>query len=68
MWDAETRVGNPKVSEVKMKGRRVSTIGPKDIRAALSQVSDPDLGRDIVTLGFVRAWGSKTRSHLSGRS
>jgi ATP-binding protein involved in chromosome partitioning len=54
VWDAETRVGNPKVSEVKMKGRRVSPIGPEDIRAALSQVSDPDLGRDIVTLGFVR--------------
>jgi ATP-binding protein involved in chromosome partitioning len=54
VWEAETRVGNPKVSEVKMKGRRVSTIGPEEIRAALSQVRDPDLGRDIVTLGFVR--------------
>src|SRR5207247_4800828 len=37
-----------------MKGRRESTIGPEDIRAALSQVKDPDLGRDIVTLGFVQ--------------
>src|SRR5438067_3751282 len=27
---------------------------PEDIRAALSQVTDPDLGRDIVTLGFVK--------------
>src|SRR5712691_11160061 len=37
-----------------MKERRESTIGPEDIRAALSQVKDPDLGRDIVTLGFVK--------------
>src|SRR5713226_8513049 len=37
-----------------MKGRRESTIGPEDIRAALSLVKDPDLGRDIVTLGFVQ--------------
>src|SRR6266571_276808 len=37
-----------------MKGRRESSIGPEEIRAALSQVRDPDLGRDIVTLGFVR--------------
>src|SRR5947207_11050343 len=37
-----------------MKGRRESTIRPEDIRAALSQVTDPDLGRDIVTLGFVK--------------
>jgi ATP-binding protein involved in chromosome partitioning len=37
-----------------MKGRRESTIGPEEIRAALSQVKDPDLGRDIVALGFVK--------------
>jgi ATP-binding protein involved in chromosome partitioning len=37
-----------------VKGRRESTIGTEDIRAALSRVEDPDLGRDIVTLGFVR--------------
>src|SRR5437867_1120821 len=37
-----------------MKGRRESTIAPEDIRAALSQIRDPDLGRDIVTLGFVK--------------
>jgi ATP-binding protein involved in chromosome partitioning len=37
-----------------MKGRRESTIRPEDIRTALSQVTDPDLGRDIVTLGFVK--------------
>ena len=37
-----------------MKGRGESTIGPEEIRAALSQVRDPDLGRDIVTLGFVK--------------
>src|SRR6266496_6512884 len=37
-----------------MKGRRESTIGPEDIRTALSQVKDPDLGRDIVTLEFVK--------------
>lgn len=40
---------------MKLKGRRESTIGPEDIRGALSQVKDPDLGRDIVTLGFVKA-------------
>ena len=39
---------------MKVKGRGESTIGPEDIRGALSQVKDPDLGRDIVTLGFVR--------------
>jgi len=37
-----------------MKGRRESTIGPEDIRGALSLVKDPDLGRDIVALGFVQ--------------
>jgi ATP-binding protein involved in chromosome partitioning len=37
-----------------MKGRRESRIGPEEIRAALSQVRDPDLGRDIITLGFVK--------------
>src|ERR1700693_4175574 len=37
-----------------MKGRREQTIGPEEVRAALSQVEDPDLGRDIVTLGFVK--------------
>ena len=37
-----------------MKGERESTIGPEEIRVALSRVTDPDLGRDIVTLGFVR--------------
>src|SRR6266581_2170461 len=36
-----------------MKGERESTIGPEEIRAALSRVTDPDLGRDIATLGFV---------------
>ena len=42
------------VSEVKMKAGRESTIGPEDVRAALSRVKDPDLGRDIVALGFVK--------------
>jgi ATP-binding protein involved in chromosome partitioning len=37
-----------------MTERRGSTIGPEDIRAALCQITDPDLGRDIVTLGFVK--------------
>jgi ATP-binding protein involved in chromosome partitioning len=37
-----------------MKVERESTIGPEEIRAALSRVTDPDLGRDIVTLGFVK--------------
>src|SRR5437899_5690387 len=37
-----------------MKGRGESTIGPDEIRAALCQVKDPDLGQDIVTLGFVK--------------
>ncbi|HTE86660.1 MAG TPA: P-loop NTPase [Dehalococcoidia bacterium] len=37
-----------------MKGERESAIAPEEIRAALSRVTDPDLGRDIVTLGFVR--------------
>jgi iron-sulfur cluster assembly protein len=70
VWSAETQVGrgnepslhgnNPRpsacaeVTEVKVKGRREPTIGPEGICAALSQVKDPDLGRDIVTLGFVR--------------
>jgi metal-sulfur cluster biosynthetic enzyme len=35
---------------VEMKRRRVSTMRPEDIRAALSKISDPDLSRDIVTL------------------
>ena len=37
-----------------MKERTEPTIAPEDIRAALSQIKDPDLGRDIVTLGFVK--------------
>ena len=37
-----------------MKERTQPTIAPEDIRAALSQIKDPDLGRDIVTLGFVK--------------
>ena len=40
---------------MKLKGRRESTIGPEEVRAALSQVKDPDLGRDIVALGFVKS-------------
>src|SRR5688572_16399743 len=42
------------VSEVSMKERTDPTIAPEDIHAALSQIEDPDLGRDIVTLGFVK--------------
>ena len=30
------------------------TIAQEEILAALSQIKDPDLGRDIVTLGFVK--------------
>src|SRR5438093_10006147 len=30
------------------------TIAPEEILTALSQIKDPDLGRDIVTLGFVK--------------
>ena len=37
-----------------MKERGEPTIGPEDIRVALCQVKDPDVGRDIVTLGFVK--------------
>ena len=37
-----------------MKERTEPTIAPEEIRAALSQIKDPDLGRDIVTLGFVK--------------
>ena len=37
-----------------MKERTQPTIAPDDVRAALSQIKDPDLGRDIVTLGFVK--------------
>src|SRR6266511_5415341 len=46
------------VSEMSMKERTEPTIAPaiapEDIRAALCQIKDPDLGRDIVTLGFVK--------------
>jgi ATP-binding protein involved in chromosome partitioning len=31
-----------------------SSIGPQDVLNALRTVKDPDLGRDIVTLGFVK--------------
>src|SRR5713101_3373885 len=44
----------PDVSEVSMKERTESTIAPEEILGALSQIKDPDLGRDIVTLGFVK--------------
>ena len=37
-----------------MKETTQPTVGPEEIRVALSRVTDPDLGRDIVTLGFVR--------------
>ena len=37
-----------------MKERTQPTIAPEDIRAALCQIKDPDLGRDIVTLGFIK--------------
>ena len=37
-----------------MKERAQPAIAAEDIRAALAQVKDPDLGRDIVTLGFVK--------------
>jgi ATP-binding protein involved in chromosome partitioning len=37
-----------------MKERIQPTIAPEDVRAALSQIKDPDLGRDIVTLGFIK--------------
>jgi ATP-binding protein involved in chromosome partitioning len=30
------------------------TVVPEDILGALSRIKDPDLGRDIVTLGFVK--------------
>src|SRR5215207_6290234 len=42
------------VSEVTMRERTQPTIAPEAIVAALSQITDPDLGRDIVTLGFVK--------------
>src|SRR5437667_2651020 len=42
------------VSEGSMRERTEPTIAPEDIRAALCQIKDPDLGRDIVTLGFVK--------------
>src|SRR6266852_1509736 len=42
------------VSEVSMRERTEPTIAPEEIRAALCQIKDPDLGRDIVTLGFVK--------------
>jgi ATP-binding protein involved in chromosome partitioning len=44
----------PGVSEVSMKERTEPTIAPEEILGALSQIEDPDLGRDIVTLGFVK--------------
>ena len=37
-----------------MKEGTEPTIAPEEIRAALCQIKDPDLGRDIVTLGFVK--------------
>ena len=37
-----------------MKKRGEPTVALEDIRAALFQIKDPDLGRDIVTLGFVK--------------
>jgi ATP-binding protein involved in chromosome partitioning len=37
-----------------MKERTDPAIAPEDIHAALSPIKDPDLGRDIVTLGFVK--------------
>ena len=37
-----------------MRERTQPTIAPEAIVAALSQITDPDLGRDIVTLGFVK--------------
>src|SRR5437879_9013351 len=42
------------VSEVSMKEGVQPTIASGEILAALSQIKDPDLGRDIVTLGFVK--------------
>src|SRR5215207_4784240 len=42
------------VSEVTMRERTQPPIAPEAIVAALSQITDPDLGRDIVTLGFVK--------------
>src|SRR5215216_6077618 len=41
------------VSEVTMRETQ-PPIAPEAIVAALSQITDPDLGRDIVTLGFVK--------------
>ena len=37
-----------------MKERTEPTSALEDIRAVLTQIKDPDLGRDIVTLGFVK--------------
>jgi ATP-binding protein involved in chromosome partitioning len=37
-----------------MRERTQPPIAPEAIVAALSQITDPDLGRDIVTLGFVK--------------
>ena len=37
-----------------MKERTEPTIAPEEILAALSQIKDPDLGRDIVALGFIK--------------
>jgi ATP-binding protein involved in chromosome partitioning len=37
-----------------MKERALSKVAPEDVRAALAGIKDPDLGRDIVALGFIR--------------
>ena len=37
-----------------MNERAQPAIAPQEILAALSQIKDPDLGRDIVALGFIK--------------
>jgi ATP-binding protein involved in chromosome partitioning len=51
---APTRVDSPDVNEVKVKEMTEPAIAQEEVFAALSRIEDPDLGRDIVALGFVR--------------
>jgi metal-sulfur cluster biosynthetic enzyme len=46
-WSAFRKVGT-------MKENPQPTVAQEEILGALAQIKDPDLGRDIVTLGFVK--------------